>query len=181
MGLPCSPCGVSPSPRLPVSPSPSAELPHSPCGVVCNVVDTFRVYQALLARAFVFIKVACSYGMLVFVARTCVQDILMGEGKRFSRSQHHLETIIYVLITILYNNFDIDLTHLSSLASTTAITPVPCRVVYIVLIGLISAYFRPDRPTFGLVVSVLGLSVPTLSPTTEGKDVICLSARCASY
>ena len=36
-----------------------------------------------------------------------------------------------------YNDFDIRLTHLSSLASTNAVASVPCRVVYITLLDVL--------------------------------------------
>eukprot|EP00040_Diaphanoeca_grandis_P020999 m.111710 g.111710 ORF g.111710 m.111710 type:complete len:479 (+) comp28142_c0_seq3:118-1554(+) len=54
----------------------------------------------VIARVCVFIKVVCSYAMLVFVSRTCVKDLLLPQGKPFTRVQFHIETIVYVAFTI---------------------------------------------------------------------------------
>ena len=41
----------------------------------------------------------------------------------------------FTLSAVLYNDFDINLTHLSSPACTNSVTTAPCRVFYITLIA----------------------------------------------
>jgi len=38
-----------------------------------------------IARFCVLVKVSCSFGMIVFVARNCIQTIVMPPGKQFTK------------------------------------------------------------------------------------------------
>jgi len=62
---------------------------HDPCS--SRVEDSVAI-----ARLCVLIKVACSFGMITFVARSCIQSIVMPEGKKFSKKQKFGVNVVYV-------------------------------------------------------------------------------------
>eukprot|EP00041_Stephanoeca_diplocostata_P019373 m.417259 g.417259 ORF g.417259 m.417259 type:complete len:334 (-) comp21286_c0_seq9:1758-2759(-) len=63
----------------------------------------------MLSQICMFLSVACSYGLLTFVCRTCICDFIMGPGKKFTRVGYHLETICFVAVTVLAAMFIPDL------------------------------------------------------------------------
>ena len=53
-----------------------------------------------VARASIAVKVACSYGMLHLVVRTCLEDLLLGRGRKFSTVWFYGEAALFVAITM---------------------------------------------------------------------------------
>lgn len=59
----------------------------------------------VIARFCVLIKVACSFGMIVYVARGCIESIAMGEGGKFTQTKSTVVNMIYVAFCMVVAMF----------------------------------------------------------------------------
>ena len=120
----------------------------------------------LIARIFVASNVACSYGMLTFVSRTCLQSLMLAPGKAFSFNQKTVVTFLYVAATM---GLAIVVPTLSTALSAAGVLVVIIDLVFPGFMLLKSARTGGERfggwfsVIFGGVIGVISIVV-TLKP-----------------
>jgi hypothetical protein len=115
-----------------------------------NLTCSKHVHIAvIIARVCVLIKVACSFGMIVYICRTCIESICLGEGKSFQGATKFGVNVLYVGFCMVTAMF------VPGLSTAIAFAGVLVVVIDLVFPGMMLLAMKGATSTYYKVVAYI--------------------------